>query len=78
VTGDVDANGVLASADVIKLVNFTFKGGAAPVPCPGAGDTNCSGHITSADVIVLVNHIFKSGPTPCDACTLFPAPWACP
>jgi len=78
VTGDVDTSGVLTSSDLIKLVNYTFKGGPPPLPCAGAGDVNCSGEITSADVIVLVNHVFKSGPPPCDACTLYPVTWACP
>jgi M6 family metalloprotease-like protein len=77
-TGDVDTDGVLTSSDVIRLVNFTFKGGAPPQPCPGAGDVNCSGQVTSADVIILVNHVFKSGPPPCDACALYPVPWSCP
>jgi hypothetical protein len=60
--GDVNGDGVLTAADVIFLVNYVFKGGAAP---PGmSGDANCDISVTSADVIYLVNHIFKSGPAP--------------
>ena len=77
-TGDVDADGSYNSADIIRLVNYTFKGGVAPLPCPAAGDANCSGLVTSADVIVLINHIFKSAPAPCDACNLWPVIWSCP
>jgi hypothetical protein len=62
--GDCDANGSFTSSDIIRLVNYVFKGG---VPCLQGchGDVNCSGQITSADIIQLVNHVFKSGPPPC-------------
>jgi hypothetical protein len=73
-TGDVNLSSSITSADVIVLVNFIFKGGAPPQPCPAAGDVNCNGSLTSADVIMLVNFVFKSGPAPCNGCTspLFP------
>jgi len=77
-TGDVDASGVLASSDIIGLVNFAFKSGSPPLPCEAAGDVNCDGVVTSADVIYMVNHIFKSGPVPCDVCALVPGSWTCP
>lgn len=77
-TGDVDASSTINASDIIKLVNYTFKSGLAPQPCEGAGDVNCTGQVTSADVIVMVNYVFKSGPVPCNACDLFPVPWACP
>jgi M6 family metalloprotease-like protein len=76
-TGDVDIDGSLTSADVIRIVNFVFKSGAPLLPCEGAGDVNCTGLVTSSDVIVLVNYLFKSAPAPCDACALFPVPWGC-
>jgi plastocyanin len=68
VTGDVNANGSITSADIIYLVNYVFKGGAAPLPVAAAGDVNCSGAITSADIIYLVNYVFKGGAAPCNAC----------
>ena len=77
-TGDVNENGNLTSADIIYLVNFVFKGGAAPLPYEAAGDTDCNGSVTAADVIQMVNHVFKGGPEPCDACTLVPGTWSCP
>jgi hypothetical protein len=77
-TGDVNNNGSLTSADIIYLVNYVFKGGAAPLPCTPAGDVNCNGTITSADIIYLVNHVFKSGPAPCNICTAFGLGWTCP
>ena len=63
--GDVDASGGITSADIIGLVNYTFKGGAEPLPGRLAGDADCSRSITSADIIRLVNFVFKGGPSPC-------------
>jgi hypothetical protein len=77
-TGDVNGNGSLTSADVIALVNYVFKGGAEPQPCAIVGDVNCSSSITSADIIYMVNYVFKSGAAPCDACTTWPGTWECP
>jgi hypothetical protein len=70
-TGDVNVDGLLNSADIIALVNYVFKGGASPLPIPLAGDVDCSGVVTSSDIIYFVNHVFKSGPGPCDACTIY-------
>jgi hypothetical protein len=77
-TGDVNANASITSADIIYLVNYVFKAGASPLPCVATGDVNCSGTVTSADVIVLVGFVFKAGASPCDACTLIPSVYACP
>lgn len=63
-TGDVNADGVTTSADIIYLVNYVFKGGPPPVN-PGTGDVNCDGTVTSADIIYLVCYVFKGGPPPC-------------
>jgi hypothetical protein len=60
----VNADGAYTSADIIYLVNYTFKGGTPPV-VPGHGDVNCDGVTTSADIIYMVNHVFKSGKSPC-------------
>lgn len=77
-SGDINMNGTVTSADIIALVNYVFKGGAAPLPCPAAGDVNCSGTVTSADIIALVNYVFKAGAPPCDICTIIPSLWSCP
>jgi hypothetical protein len=76
-TGDVNGDNLITSADIIWLVNHIFKGGPAPRPCPAAGDVNCDGVLTSADIIVLVNFVFKSGPRPCDVCSIIPLKWLC-
>lgn len=79
ITGDVNTDGVITSADIIYLVNYVFKGGAPPKPCPAAGDVNCDGVVTSADIIYLVSYVFKGGNPPCDVCTLIASGiWTCP
>ena len=62
--GDVNLDGVITSADIIYLVNYVFKGGAAPQPIEDSGDANCDGAVTSADIIYLVAFVFKGGPAP--------------
>lgn len=76
-TGDVNLDLDLTSSDVIAIVNYVFKGGFEPFPCPAAADVNCSGQVTSADIINFVNHVFKGGPAPCDVCALIPGTWGC-
>jgi hypothetical protein len=80
-TGDVNADGVITSADVIWLVNYVFKDGPSPYPIPATGDVRCSGNVTSADIVYLVNYVFRSGPAPCDVeaeCTVDLDAWTCP
>ncbi len=78
-TGDVNADRLLTSADIIYLVNYIFKGGPTPIPCIALGDNNCSGTITSADIIWMTTHIFKGGPPPCRSCDLVDqGVWTCP
>ena len=77
VTGDVNQNSSLTSADIVFLVGFVFKSGAPLEPCEAAGDVNCDGSVTSADIIYLINHVFKGGAWPCDVCTLIPTVWTC-
>lgn len=79
ITGDVNVDGGITSADVISIVNAVFRGSSNWVqPCLAAGDTNCDVQVTSADIIVLVSYVFKGGPAPCDVCTLIPDVWSCP
>jgi hypothetical protein len=68
-TGDVNMDLVITSADIIEVVNFVFKGFTEPVPCAEVADVNCSNTVTSADIIELVNFVFKGGPAPCNVCS---------
>jgi hypothetical protein len=62
--GDVNLDFVITAADLIYLVNYTFKGGPEPLPVAANGDVNCDGVVSAADAIFLVNYLFKSGLAP--------------
>lgn len=61
--GDVNADDVINSADVILLINYLYRGGLAPVLL-WLGDANCDQIVNASDVIVMINHLFRGGPTP--------------
>jgi M6 family metalloprotease-like protein len=69
-TGDVNVDGPITSGDIVFMVNYVFKGGAAPRPIPRAGDVNCDLVLSSADIIRMVNYVFKGGLPPCDICAV--------
>jgi len=69
-TGDVNADGVVNSTDIISLVDYVFKSGAAPQPVEAAGDVDCSTDVNSTDVISMVNYVFKGGTPPCNVCSI--------
>jgi hypothetical protein len=65
--GDCTNDSVMDVADVVYLINYLFKGGAAPDPiCQG--DVNCSGLADVGDVILLINYLYKGGTAPCFGC----------
>ncbi|MGB8656734.1 MAG: dockerin type I domain-containing protein [Candidatus Zixiibacteriota bacterium] len=61
--GDVNGDQIIDAGDVVSLVNYLFKGDAAPYPFD-AGDANCDGRVDSGDVIYLINYLYKAGPVP--------------
>ena len=65
--GDVDASGLISSADILYLVTYVFKNGPAPLDL-NDGDADGSCQINAADVIYLVQYVFKSGPLPSQGC----------
>jgi hypothetical protein len=76
--GDLNGTADVTGSDIIYVVNYVYKAGPDPQPCPAAADMNCSGDITGADVIFMVNYVFKAGPQPCDVCPMIPGTWTCP
>lgn len=64
--GDVDHNGAISSADLIKLVAYIFKGGAVPY-CRAEADANSDGLLNAADLVFLVAYVFRGGAAP-DEC----------
>ena len=77
ITGDVNSDYRLSTADIIATLGFIWKGLPMPHPCLAVADVNCSGSTTSADIIYLVQFMFRGGPEPCDVCTLYPDDWDC-
>lgn len=61
--GDATGDGNILLSDIVRIINFLFRGAAAPDPLC-RGDANGSGTILLSDIVYLVNFIFKSGPAP--------------
>ena len=60
--GDIDNNSSINILDVVRLINYKYKGGAAPVPyelCNGDPNADCL--INVLDVVHLINYKFKEG-----------------
>ena len=63
IVGDVTKDGFINLSDVVFLVNYVFRSGAAPSP-QYLGNVNGDGDVNLGDIIYLVNFIFKGGPPP--------------
>lgn len=63
VCGDANGDTAINIGDAVLLINYIFKGGAAPDPIE-AGDANGDGGINVGDAVFLINHIFNGGPAP--------------
>ncbi|EQB62728.1 MAG: Fibronectin, type III [candidate division Zixibacteria bacterium RBG-1] len=61
--GDANADGNILLPDIITIINFLFRSGAAPNPLC-RGDANGNGNVLLPDIVYLINYIFKSGPAP--------------
>jgi hypothetical protein len=61
--GDANGDGDINVADAVFVINYVFKGGAAPNPL-AAGDANCDSETNVADAVYLIAYIFKGGPPP--------------
>jgi hypothetical protein len=58
--GDQNCDGVVDIWDVIRSVDYVFRGGPPPDPWR-RGDLNCDGTIDVFDVIALIVHVFYGG-----------------
>ena len=67
VAGDANADGSCNLGDAIYIINYGFRGGAAPIPLP-SGDANGDCAINLGDAIYIVNYIFRSGLPPVKGC----------
>jgi len=67
ILGDANADFTVNIGDGVFLINYIFKGGAAPYPLK-AGDTNADCAVNIGDAVYLIEYIFKSGPPPGIGC----------
>jgi hypothetical protein len=65
IKGDANGDGTVNVGDAVFLINFVFKGGAAPEPIE-SGDANCDASCNVGDAVYLINFVFKGGPEPCE------------
>ena len=63
VRGDVNLDEGVDIGDVIRLLDFLFRGGVVLV-CHDAADQNDSGSLDLGDPIYLLNWLFRGGPEP--------------
>ena len=63
-SGDANGDGMVDVGDAVHLINYIFRGGAAPEPLD-AGDANCDGEVNVGDAVFLINYIFNGGNAPC-------------
>ncbi len=63
VPGDANDDGSVNVGDGVYLINYVFKGGAAP-PCLDEGDANADGALNVGDGVYIINYVFKGGPAP--------------
>ncbi len=65
VGGDVNLSGTVDIDDIVYLIEFVFRDGAAPSPYL-SGDVDGSDSIDIDDIVYLVNYVFNGGPPPID------------
>ena len=65
--GDANGDKMVNVADAVFVINYVFKGGAAPVP-KDAADANHDNLVNVADAVYLINYVFRGGPPPVPGC----------
>jgi len=64
--GEVNGTPPINILDIVALINYKYKGGAAPAPyelCNGDPNGDCA--INILDIVFLINYKYKSGSAPC-------------
>jgi hypothetical protein len=62
--GDCNNDAVIDVGDVVTLINYLYKGQAAPVAPDIRGDCNADGVIDVGDVVTLINYLYKGQAAP--------------
>jgi hypothetical protein len=66
-TGDANSDGAIDLGDVVFVINYLFKGGAAPDPLT-LGDPTADCVVDLGDIIFLLNYLYRDGPAPGIGC----------
>jgi hypothetical protein len=61
--GDADGDGRFGLTDAVRILDFLFRGGAAP-GCRESADVDNDGGVRLNDPILILNHLFLAGPPP--------------
>ncbi|MCP4570522.1 MAG: hypothetical protein GY841_23305 [FCB group bacterium] len=61
--GDANLDNSVNVGDAVWMINYVFKGGAAPGNLDH-GDANNDGALNVGDAVYLINYVFKSGAAP--------------
>ena len=69
VAGDVNRDDDVNILDIVYLINYKYKDGAAP-EIPVLGDPNNDCLINILDIIYLINYKYKDGPAPLMGCAV--------
>ncbi len=65
--GDADGNEAYNMLDILYLVAYLYKGGAAPTPHEScSGDASCDCTLNMLDILHLIAHLYKGGVPPCN------------
>jgi hypothetical protein len=67
VGGDLNGSGTVNISDINYMVDYFFRGGAAPVDI-NQGDVNGDCAITISDLSYLVDYLFRGGVAPLPGC----------
>lgn len=65
--GDINGDGKVNAGDVVYLINYLYRGGAAPQPL-AEGDINGDCQVNAGDLIYLVNYLYRGGEEPVRGC----------
>ena len=65
--GDANGDGSANVGDAVSLINYVFKGGAAPDPLC-VGDANGDGSTNVGDAVYLIAYVFQGGAPPVETC----------
>ena len=61
--GDANSTNSINILDVTYIINYLYKGGAAP-ECPAEADPNATCSINILDVTTIINYLYKGGAAP--------------